>query len=79
MQVKKGGKRRQVGKKVNFEPDSAFRGEKKTEAESGEERREKSEKAIGENAENSCSDQSEACGEEKKWQSDQYPLQTEEG
>ncbi|STE52575.1 exoribonuclease R [Escherichia coli] len=27
---KKGGKRRQVGKKVNFEPDSAFRGEKKT-------------------------------------------------
>lgn len=39
----KGGKRRQVGKKVNFEPDSAFRGEK-TEAESGEERREKSEK-----------------------------------
>lgn len=26
---KKGGKRRQVGKKVNFEPDSAFRGEKK--------------------------------------------------
>ena len=23
---KKGGKRRQVGKKVNFEPDSAFRG-----------------------------------------------------
>lgn len=25
---KKGGKRRQVGKKVNFEPDSAFRGEK---------------------------------------------------
>ncbi|HDS0752747.1 TPA: hypothetical protein QDV78_001137, partial [Escherichia coli] len=35
------------------------------EAESGEERREKSEKAIGENAENSRSDQSEACGEEK--------------
>ncbi|MCB5649988.1 hypothetical protein NL359_29925, partial [Klebsiella pneumoniae] len=33
--------------------------------ESGEERREKSEKAIGENAENSRSDQSEACGEEK--------------
>ncbi|STI83062.1 exoribonuclease R [Escherichia coli] len=62
---KKGGKRRQVGKKVNFEPDSAFRGEKKNEAESGEERREKSEKAIGENAENSRSDQSEACGEEK--------------
>ena len=30
MQAKKGGKRRQVGKKVNFEPDSAFRGEKKT-------------------------------------------------
>lgn len=29
MQAKKGGKRRQVGKKVNFEPDSAFRGEKK--------------------------------------------------
>ena len=26
---KKGGKRRQVGKKVNFEPDGAFRGEKK--------------------------------------------------
>jgi ribonuclease R len=24
-----GGKRRQAGKKVNFEPDSAFRGEKK--------------------------------------------------
>lgn len=79
MQVKNGGKRRQVGKKVNFEPDSAFRGEKKTEAESSEERREKSEKAIGENAENSCSDQSEACGEEKTWQSDHYPLQTEEG
>ncbi|MFP1496767.1 hypothetical protein ACLB1Q_17965 [Escherichia coli] len=35
----------------------------KNEAESSEERREKSEKAIGENAENSCSDQSEACGE----------------
>lgn len=27
---KKGGKRRQVGKKVNFELDSVFRGEKKT-------------------------------------------------
>jgi ribonuclease R len=26
---KPGGKRRQAGKKVNFEPDSAFRGEKK--------------------------------------------------
>ena len=51
--------------KGKLEPDSAFRGEKKNEAESGEERREKSEKAIGENAENSRSDQSEACGEEK--------------
>ena len=76
---KKGGKRRQVGKKVNFEPDSAFRGEKKHEAESSEERREKSEKAIGENAENSRSDQSEACGEEKKWQSDSLPSSNRRG
>ncbi|ELL0778734.1 hypothetical protein Q6W92_002775, partial [Salmonella enterica] len=29
---KNAGKRRQVGKKVNFEPDSAFRGEKKGKA-----------------------------------------------
>ena len=29
---KPGGKRRQVGKRVNFEPDSAFRGEKKGKA-----------------------------------------------
>lgn len=29
---KKTGRRRQVGKKVNFEPDSAFRGEKKGKA-----------------------------------------------
>ena len=46
---KKGGKRRQVGKKVNFEPDSAFRGEKKTEAEKQRRKtREKAKKAIGE-------------------------------
>ena len=30
--AKPGGKRRQVGKRVNFEPDSAFRGEKKGKA-----------------------------------------------
>jgi ribonuclease R len=45
-----------MGKKVNFEPDSAFRGEKKgrakpqAEKNAGEERRQKSEKAIGKNA-----------------------------
>jgi ribonuclease R len=46
-----------MGKKVNFEPDSAFRGEKKGRAKpqaeknaAGEERRQKSEKAIGKNA-----------------------------
>lgn len=32
MPGKKTSRRRQVGKKVNFEPDSAFRGEKKTKA-----------------------------------------------
>ncbi len=66
MQAKKGGKRRQVGKKVNFEPDSAFRGEKKTKPKAAKKDARKAKKAIGENAENSRSDQSEACGEEKK-------------
>lgn len=39
---KPGGRRRQVGKQVNFEPDSAFRKEKTSESEA--ERREESEK-----------------------------------
>ena len=56
-----------------------IRDREKTEAESSEERREKSEKAIGENAENSRSDQSEACGEEKSGRVIIHPLQTEEG
>lgn len=60
----KGGKRRQVGKRSTLS-QTAPSVARKTEAESSEERREKSEKAIGENAENSRSDQSEACGEEK--------------
>ncbi len=51
MQAKKGGKRRQVGKRVNFEPDSAFRGEKKTKPKAAKKDARKSEKAIGENAE----------------------------
>lgn len=51
------GKRRQMGKKVNFEPDSAFRGEKKGRAKPQADKNaaekkgdKKSEKALGKNA-----------------------------
>ncbi|MFO6427834.1 hypothetical protein ACLBOM_32645 [Escherichia coli] len=71
MQAKKGGKRRQVGKKVNFEPDSAFRGEKL----SRKRRRKtsKSEKAIGENA-SKIAAATKASVRRKSGRSDQYPL-----
>ncbi|MFP1461603.1 hypothetical protein ACLB1E_01915 [Escherichia coli] len=73
----KSRRRRQVGKKVNFEPDSAFRGEKKR-SESSKEGGRKKRRGSGENAENSCSDQSEACGEEKSGRV-MVSLRTEEG
>ncbi|STI78401.1 Ribonuclease R [Escherichia coli] len=65
MQAKKGGKRRQVGKKVNFEPDSAFRGEKKTKPKAAKKDARKAKKPSAKTQKNSRSDQSEACGEEK--------------
>ncbi|WP_235784378.1 hypothetical protein [Salmonella enterica] len=44
---KNAGKRRQVGKKVNFEPDSAFRGEKKAKPKAAKKDARKAKKAIG--------------------------------
>ncbi len=52
-------------KKVNFEPDSAFSGEKKTKPKAAKKDARKAKKPSAKTQKNSCSDQSEACGEEK--------------
>lgn len=58
---KPGGRRRQVGKQVNFEPDSAFRKEKET----ARPKKEKKRKTVGENTENRRRDESQARGKEE--------------
>lgn len=60
---KPGGRRRQVGKQVNFEPDSAFRKEKTRLKRSPKARRKR--KTVGENTENRRRDQSQARGKEE--------------
>lgn len=61
---KPGGRRRQVGKQVNFEPDSAFRKEKTRRKRSRKARRKR--KTVGENAENRRRHQSQARGKEEE-------------
>ncbi len=59
---KPGGRRRQVGKQVNFEPDSAFRKEKET---ARPKKEKKAKKTVGENTENRRRDESQARGQEE--------------
>lgn len=75
---KKGGKRRQVGKKVNFEPDSAFRGEKKPKPKAAKKDARKAKKPSVKTQKIAAATKAKRAAK-KKWQSDHYPLQTEEG
>ena len=63
---KPGGRRRQVGKQVNFEPDSAFRKEKET----ARPKKEKKRKTVGENTENRRRDAKAKRAAKKKIASD---------
>ncbi|XNM50616.1 S1 RNA-binding domain-containing protein [Escherichia coli] len=74
---KKGGKRRQVGKKVNFEPDSAFAA-RKNRSRSGERKTQKAKKPSAKTQKIAAATKAKRAAK-KKWQSDHYPLQTEEG
>lgn len=75
---KNAGKRRQVGKKVNFEPDSAFRGEKKAKPKAAKKDARKAKKPSAKTQKIAAATKAKRAAKKKR-QSEQYPLQTEEG